>query len=230
VRYTEGAVDLRLKGAPKVYVPRNFKEMDQSYVENFIRKHGFATLISSDDDRPVATHLLLDLPEGTAPSLVLDGHMAKANPQWKTFRDDKEVLAIFSGPHTYVSAGWYSIKSAPTWNYINVHVYGLPRVIDNQEELSELLKRLVDRQEQHNSESTRYRIESLPKDILENMMGSIIGFEIKVTKVEAAAKLSQNRSPKDYDNIIDRLNERGDHESVEVAKEMARRRPRTVSE
>ena len=139
-------------------------------------------------------------------------------------------MAVFGGPHTYVSAGWYSIKSAPTWNYINVHVYGLPRIIDNHEELYHLLKRLVDRQEQHNSEGTKYRIESLPKDILESTMGSIIGFEIKVTKVEAAAKLSQNRSPRDYQNIIDRLNERGDHDSIEVAKEMALRRPGTASE
>ena len=213
-----------------MYIPRNFKETNQAYIETFIRKHGFATLISSDDGRPVATHLLLDLPERTESNLVLDGHMAKSNPQWKTFREDKEVLAIFNGPHSYVSAGWYSIKSAPTWNYINVHVYGLPRIIDNHEELYDLLKRLVDGQEQQNSEGTMYRIENLPKDILESMMGSIIGFEIKVTKVEAAAKLSQNRSSADYQNIIDRLNERGDHESVEVAKEMMLRRPENVSE
>ena len=213
-----------------MYIPPNLQERNQAYIKTFIRKHEFATLTSSEDGRPVATHLLLDLPERTESNLVLDGHMAKSNPQWKTFREDKEVLAIFNGPHSYVSAGWYSIKSAPTWNYINVHVYGLPRRIDDREELYDLLKRLVDGQEQHNSEGSRYRIESLPKDILENLMGSIVGFRIKVTKVEAAAKLSQNRSSGDYQNIIDRLNERGDHESVEVAKEMALRRTENASE
>ena len=203
-----------------MYVPPHFIEHDPDYITNFIKRHSFATLISVDHDRPIATHLLFDLQDKGASGIVLSGHIAKSNPQWKTFGLAKEVLAIFSGPHAYVSAGWYSIKSVPTWNYINVHAYGTPRIIEEHSELLDLLKRLVDGQEKHNPEETRYRLENLPKDMLETMMGSIVGFEIRVTKLEAAAKLSQNQSPKDYDNIIDRLMQRGDHESVEVAKEM----------
>jgi transcriptional regulator len=150
--------------------------------------------------------------------------MAKANPQWRTFDATREVLAIFHGPHSYVSAGWYSIKSAPTWNYINIHVYGVPRIIENHAELYGLLKRLVDWQERRNSEATRYKIEGLPKDVLENMMASTVGFEIEVTKIEAAAKLSQNRNPKDIENIITKLKERGETGGIEVAKEMEIRR------
>jgi transcriptional regulator len=213
-----------------VYIPRNFKETKQTYIEDFIRRHAFAALISSDNGRPVGSHLLLDLLERAAQSLVLVGHMAKSNPQWKTFKENQEVLAIFSGPHAYVSAGWYSIKSAPTWNYVNVHVYGLPRIIEDKVELYGLLKRLVDKQEQHSPAETRYQIESLPKDILEEMMGGVIGFEIVVTKIEAAAKLSQNRSNRDHTNIIDRLRDRGDHKSAEIAEEMLRRRPEDIPE
>ena len=229
--YIEGAeLEIGPKGVPKVFVPHSFNETNQSYIEDFIRKHAFATLISSDNGRPVATHLLLDLEEGPSSRLALSGHMAKANPQWRTFRDDREVLSIFNGPHTYVSASWYSIKSAPTWNYVNVHVYGLPRIINDNVELYGLLKRLVDKQEQQSPADTRYRIESLPNDVLESMMGAVVGFEITVTKIEAAAKLSQNRNAQDYRNIIEKLEVRGDPESLEVAKEMILRMPQSIPE
>jgi transcriptional regulator len=155
VRYIVGAEDDEaFKGASQVYIPRHFNEASQSYTEDFIRKHAFATPISSDDGRPLATHVLLDLHK-TAAGWVLAGHIAKANPQWRTFQPGRELLAIFSGPHAYVSAGWYSIKSAPTWNYINVHVYGVPRTIEDHAELYELLERLVDNQERYSREESR---------------------------------------------------------------------------
>jgi transcriptional regulator len=210
-----------------VYVPRHFKETDPVFIRNFIRRHSFATLVSFDGVRPVATHLLLDLQETDAARMTLSGHLARANTQWETFGSSAEVLAVFSGPHAYVSAGWYSIKSAPTWNYINVHVYGLPRLIEEQAALFDLLKRLVDGQERNNPEGTRYRIEDLPEDTLHTMMQSIVGFEIEVTRIDAAVKLSQNRSAGDYDNIIDQLFQRGDHLSADVAREMRLRRPGT---
>jgi transcriptional regulator len=213
------------KELPKVYIPRAFHETSQPYIRDFIRQHAFATLVSSDNERPLATHVLLDLQEKTAASWVLAGHMAKANPQWRTFQSHRELLAIFSGPHAYVSAGWYSIKSAPTWNYINVHAYGVPRIIEDHAELYGLLKRLVDNQEQYSRDKSRYTIESLPKDILESMMDGIVGFEIAVTKIDAAVKLSQNRSSEDYQTIVEKLRERGDHGSAEVADEMTLRGP-----
>jgi len=208
-----------------MYIPSGFGETRQEYIEDFIRKHSFATLISSDNGRPMATHLLLDLTEGPSSRLLLGGHIARVNPQWRTFHEDKEILAVFSGPHAYVSASWYSVNSAPTWNYVNVHVYGLPRVIEDSLELYGLLKRLVDRQEQHSPAATRYRLESLPKGVLESMMQGVVGFEITVTKIEAAAKLSQNRNPDDYRNIIEKLRERGDPQSSEIAEEMTLRKP-----
>jgi transcriptional regulator len=228
--YTEAEADGRLKGAPKMYIPRAFNEADPAYIRNFIRQNGFAALISSGNSRLEASHLLLNLKEAGSSSMLLNGHMARANQQWRTFQPTQEVLAIFSGPHTYVSAGWYSIKSAPTWNYVSVHVYGTPRIIEDRAELYDLLKCLVDWQEQHNPEGDRYRIEGLPKDILENMMNIIVGFEITVTRIEAAAKLSQNRNSKDYQNIIQKLNERGDCKSAEVAKEMLLRKRENDSE
>jgi transcriptional regulator len=207
----------------QVYIPRQFQETDQSFIEAFIRRHAFATLISADEGRPLATHLLLDLQTIATAGWVLAGHIAKANPQWRTFQSGRELLAIFSGPHAYVSAGWYSILSAPTWNYVNVHVYGIPRTVEDHAELYELLKRLVDSQERRSDKESRYAIESMPGEMRDSMMEGIVGFEIAVTRIEAAAKLSQNRSPKDYQKIVEKLRERGDHESAEIAAEMMRR-------
>jgi transcriptional regulator len=208
-----------------VYVPRHFRETDSEYIRNFITRHSFATLVSSDAARPVAAHVLMDIREADDSKLILSGHVARANPLWKTFGPNKEVLVIFSGPHAYVSAGWYSIKSAPTWNYINVHLYGVPRLIEERVQLYRLLKRLVDGQEKHSPDETRFRIEDLPEDTLDAMMNGIVGFEIEVTGVEAAAKLSQNRSAADYDTIIGKLLQRGDQGSLDVAREMQLRRP-----
>ena len=152
--------------------------------------------------------------------MVLTGHMARANPQWKTFTADREVLALFEGPHAYVSAAWYSVQSAPTWNYITVQAYGTVQLVEDKNELYTLLKDLVDKQESYSPVHQRYQIESLSPDILESMMNAIVGFKMKVSKVESAAKLSQNRNGKDYANIISKLHEHGDADSEAIAKEM----------
>jgi transcriptional regulator len=209
-----------------MYIPRSFEETDQDLVRAFLRQRGFATLVSIDGNRPVATHLLLESRTLDDGRLALCGHMARANPQWETFREASEVLAIFQGPHSYVSAAWYSVPSAPTWNYTSVHAYGVPRIIEDRGELFALLKRLVDSQEGRYPSGERYTIESLSDDILLRMMNGIVGFEIVVSRTEAAAKMSQNRSEKDYQNIIDKLNAQEDTGSRAVAAEMERRKGR----
>jgi transcriptional regulator len=213
-----------------VYVPPQFVELDPVYITEFIKKHAFGTLITFDGKRPVASQLLLNS-KGQVPSkLVLYGHMARKNPQWEAFGSQSEVLSLFEGPHAYVSASWYSINSAPTWNYITVQAYGIPRIIDDRNTLYELLKGLVDSQEEGFPESRRYRIESMPNDLLQSMMDSIVGFEINVTQIQCVVKLSQNRSSKDYDHITEMLKEQGDKGSVSIADEMKKRKLGTKNE
>ena len=171
----------------------------------------------------MATHLLLETHGPDDSSLVLSGHMSRENPQWRTFDPGNDVLAIFQGPHSYVSAAWYSVPSAPTWNYIAIHVYGRPRLIEDRGELYAMLKRLVDAQEERYPAQKRYRIEGLPDAVLEGMMNGVAGFEISVTRVEAAAKLSQNRSAPDHRRIIEELRAEASPGSLEVALEMERR-------
>lgn len=208
-----------------MYVPKHFVEDDPARVSQLIRHHPFGTLVSSDGERPLATHLpmlLRDLP-GRPWELV--GHIARANPQWKTFDPAREVLAIFQGAHTYVSARWYSAPNAPTWNYSSVHVYGIPSIVSDGEELYELLRDLVDSQEKGAAEAERFRLESIPAGKVESMMAAIVGFRITVTRVEAAAKLSQNQDAGDHARVIQKLKDRGDADSLTVAREMEERGP-----
>jgi transcriptional regulator len=206
-----------------MYVPRHFVEADQSFIRDFVRKHNFGLLVTWDGSRPLATQLLFSLRELGSEALLF-GHMARSNPQWRTFEQTPEALAVFEGPHAYVSAAWYSIQSAPTWNYVTVQMYGKARLIEDKDELYHLLKDLVDTQEEGTPEGQRYRLESMPRDLMESMMNSLVGFTLTVVKTECAAKLSQNRNAKDYETIISKLTERGDPSSCEVAELMKSRR------
>ena len=207
-----------------MYVPRHFVEADERYITDFVRKHAFGTLVSWDSHRPVASQLLFNLIGQAGSEKLLFGHLARSNPQWKSFSDVREVLAIFQGPHAYVSAAWYSVQSAPTWNYVTVQVYGHLQVIEDKEELHRQLKLLVDSQEEGSPESERYHLESMPADLQEDMMKAIVGFHIRISRIDCAAKLSQNRSDGDQEHIISKLTERGDASSLAVAKEMQTRR------
>ena len=207
-----------------MYVPRHFVEADEGYITDFVRKHAFGTLVSWDGQRPVASQLLFNLIGNAGSEKVLFGHMARSNPQWKSFSETQEVLAIFQGPHAYISAAWHSMQSVPTWNYVTVQVYGHLKVIEDREELYRELKHLVDSQEEGSPEGERYRLESIPAALRDDMMNAIVGFHVRISRIDCAAKLSQNRSDGDQKRIISKLTERGDASSLAVAKEMQTRR------
>jgi len=147
---------------------------------------------------------------------LINGHMARANKLWRAFDSVKEVLLIFGGPNTYISATWYNHLNVPTWNYIAVHLYGAPRIIDGGQELQDILSRLVKRYET----KTDYSLESIPQDFVEKTMRGAVGFQVRVTRVEANFKLSQNRDDEDHATIIRQLEARGDEQSVAIANEM----------
>ena len=200
-----------------MYVPPSFEEHDPAEIRRLIRTHAFATLVSWDGVRPLATHLLFDPADGPDGELVLRGHMSRANPQWKTFSPATEVLAVFLGPHAYVSPTWYQGPGVPTWNYQAVHVYGKPRLVERPEELEGLLSRLVEGYERS------YRLEGLPEGHVRSTMKGVMGFEIAVTRIEASSKLSQNKVGEDYRTIVRELEGRPDADSRAVAAEMRRR-------
>ena len=198
-----------------MYIPKLYREEDRVRILDFIQQNDFATLVTYDGDKPVASHLLMGIKEDDE-NLFVNGHMSRANPQWKTFDLNREVLVIFQGPHTYISPTWYNHVNVPTWNYQSVHVYGKPRVITDYDEAYEILKRLIDRYESN----SHYRLETLPKDFVQKEIKGIVAFQIEVTRIEANYKLSQNRKDEDYRNIIAQLEKRTDDLSHGVAEAM----------
>ena len=203
-----------------MYISHYYREEDLNKIADFVSEHDFATLVLAENNIPVASHLLVDFqtePDGT---WLFNGHMARANPLWQKFDPEREVLLMFGGPSTYISPTWYNHLNVPTWNYIAVHLYGFPHLIDGGDELRNILARLIRRYEPNSD----YRMETLPSDFADKQMQGVMGFQVRVTRVEASFKLSQNRDDEDYTNIIQHLKERGDEQSVAIAEQMMKNR------
>lgn len=202
-----------------MYISKLYREEDRAKILEFLKQNEFATLVTYDGEKPTASHLLMEVVE-EGEHLLVNGHMSKANPLWKTFGKNPEVLIIFQGPHTYISPTWYNHVNVPTWNYQAVHVYGQPRIVTDPEEFHAILSRLVAKNESGSS----YRLESLSADFVVDHMKRIVGFQIKVTRIEANYKLSQNRDEEDHRNIVQRLYARENEMSHQVAEAMERQR------
>ena len=204
-----------------MYTPKLYREDDRTRILEFLQQNDFATVLAHDGERPVASHLLVEVIE-TSEGWFINSHMSRANPLWKMFERNSEILVIFQGPHTYISPTWYNHINVPTWNYQAVHLYGRPRLVTDREETYQLLKRLTDRYEK----SDRYRMETLPPDFVEKEMKGVMAFQVEVTQIQANYKLSQNRDDEDYWNIVANLDKREDELSHGVAEAMRRQRPR----
>jgi transcriptional regulator len=205
-----------------MYIPRRYEEKDVETVRAFIRENSFAILVSVLDGVPVATHIPLMLEKDGEGRDVLVGHIARGNEQKHTFVSGAKVLAIFPGPHAYVSPRWYTKINVPTWNYMAVHVYGTLTVMEG-EELRAALSRLVHHYEQHMTKPVD--IEEIGEKQVAAEMRGIVGFRIVVEEVQAAYKLSQNRDERSYQEVIRQL-EAGDETSKAVAAEMEAREDR----
>ena len=201
-----------------MHIPKLYREEDRTKIIEFLKANSFPALVSHDGEKLIATHLPVEIVAHDDDALTILGHMSRANPQWKSF-GDQEVLLIFQGAHTYISPRWYNHVNVPTWNYINIHVYGKARMLEGAE-LHDLLSQLVEKHEV----GTGYSLDGLPADFVEKEMRGVAGFALDVTRLDAASKLSQNRDDESYSSIISHLKARGDDASVEIAKEMKERR------
>ena len=189
-----------------MYIPEHFRVRDHADAIAFMHANPFAILISSTDDGPFATHLPVFV-EAKGETLVLRGHVAKANPHWRHIERQPECLTIFHGPHAYVSASNYTAReNVPTWNYGAVHAYGNARVFVSPEELQGVLHNLIGTFEPAYAEQWS----SLAGAYRERMLSHIVGFEISVTKLEAKFKLSQNRTKEEQSNVIASLEKADD--------------------
>lgn len=184
-----------------MYIPEYFRVRDHADAIGFMRANPFAILISATDEGPFATHAPLVIREA-GESLMIRGHVAKANPHWRHLEQQTQCLTIFHGAHAYVSPANYTTREVvPTWNYGAVHVYGTARVFSGPDELLGVLHELIPMFEPAYAEQWA----SLSAAYRERMLSHIVGFEISVTKIEAKFKLSQNRSKEEQQNIIESL-------------------------
>lgn len=198
-----------------------FKEKDPEVVKQFIREHPFAFIAgSSAENKPIATQapVFIDEKDG---KLFLTGHIMRNTDHHKAFMQNPDVLAVFTSPHTYVSATWYNDPAqASTWNYMSVHAKGTIRFGD-EAELINILKRLTLHYENNNHDSSTV-FDNLAEEYRNPLMKAIVAFEIEVKEIDNVFKLSQNRDEKSYHNIIQKLEEQGGDGKF-IAAEMKKR-------
>lgn len=199
-----------------MYTPKHFEEKDREKLVKFMKEYNFASLVNKTKNRYWATHLPFIVTENEK-DIILYSHMAKANPQWANFNDE-EVLVIFQEPHSYISPKLYEHKvNVPTWNYIAVHVYGVPEILPSVEERINLLLNTFREFEP----SFKEQWDTLPGDYKNELLDGITAFRIKVAKIEGKFKLSQNKTEKERKNIVDSLTQSNDKTKVDIAKNMS---------
>lgn len=185
-----------------MYIPKHFSQTETARVHELIAKAPFATLISAQGDAIQITHLPLLLNPDRGPHGVLSGHMARANPHWHALSSGQHV-AIFHGPHRYISPAWYQVHpSVPTWNYAVVHAQGSCTLFEDQAWLLRLVSAMTERFEADNG--TQWRLPDDP-EYLRTMCAHIVGFELQIDSVAGKFKLSQNRGRADRAGILTAL-------------------------
>ncbi|MBJ7929239.1 transcriptional regulator [Bacillus toyonensis] len=197
-----------------MYIPKYFAIQGEEMKYETIEQNSFATLFSQHNGEPYATHLPLLLNRET---LTLYGHFARPNAQWKD-SENQQVLAIFQGPHSYISPSWYETnKAVPTWNYVAVHVYGELEVVEDKQELLNSLQDLVHKYEDPQS---TYSLDNVDPDYMAGLSKGIVGFKIKINKIEGKAKLSQNHSIERRNLVVEKLEKVGSEGSKRIAELM----------
>ncbi len=202
-----------------IYTPKHFEVQQTELIHEIIRRYNFGTLIAVKDITPTISHLpfLLNASSGKAGVGTLMAHMARANPQWRSFQQDAEVTVLFQGPHAYVSPRWYQPNpdNVPTWNYAVIHAHGVPRVLHEEESAFDIMQQLV---QKHDPEWTL----KLSDQDRREMMREIVVFEIAVTRLEAKFKMSQNRPQADAVRVASELSGSSDQTERETGELMLR--------
>jgi transcriptional regulator len=187
-----------------MYTPAHFEESDTARISALIEGYPFGTLITAPEGVPYVSHLpFLFEPTAGANGRLL-GHMARANPQWQHFRIADEALALFQGPHAYISPSWYSSPGVPTWNYAVVHIRGRARPMDDDSTLEALLERQTHVHESHMPDPWS---PSLSAERRSTLLKMVVGFSIDITEIQAKFKLSQNRLPEDRQRVVAMLSQ-----------------------
>jgi len=205
-----------------MYIPAHFAP-DEATVQELLRNHGAADLVTVTAEGLVATMLPFVYVPGAADGELgsLQGHVARNNPQWK-LPATGDALVIVRGPDAYITPSWYASKAehgrvVPTWNYVTAHVYGRFVVHDDPEWTEDLVRRLTAKHEAYREHP--WSVDDAPRAFVEGQLRAIVGLELLISRIEAKAKLSQNRPPADVERVIAGLRERGDTASADAAEQ-----------
>jgi transcriptional regulator len=211
-----------------MYIPAHFAASDATTRE-LLARHGAADLVTLTADGLLATMLPFAYEPAAGPHGALYGHVARNNDQWRQPALG-ESLAIVRGPDAYVSPSWYPTKAehgrvVPTWNYVTAHVYGQLVVHDDPEWVEDVVRRLTAKHEAARltspGQSPAWSVDDAPRPFIEGQLRAIVGLELQITRIEAKAKLSQNRPAADVAGVVAGLSARGD-DATAAAMERAR--------
>jgi transcriptional regulator len=186
-----------------MYVPPLFKEDRNDVLHAAIRRSGLATLVTLTADGLIASHVPMLLDPEPAPYGTLIGHLARPNPQARGAIG--EALAIFQGPEAYITPSWYATKRengkvVPTWNYIAIHAGGPVEFFNDADRLRAIVTRLTQRQETGRAEP--WAVSDAPPDYIEGMLKGIVGFSLRIARLEGKWKMSQNRPAEDRAGVV----------------------------
>ncbi len=208
-----------------MYDVEAFREARVEVMHALIKSHPLSTLVTVNPQGLEANHFPMMIDPEPGPFGTLRGHMARANPMWRNFNADVEVLAVFQGPQRYITPSWYPSKAqhgkvVPTWNYAVVHAHGPLKIIDDAEWLRKLVTRLTESQESQRERP--WQVNDAPGDYINTMLKAIVGFEIPIRRLQGKWKMSQNRSPQDREGVINSLASQDDAASQAILDAMRR--------
>ncbi len=197
-----------------MYVPPHFAEDRLPILHGAMRSAGLATLVTTGPDGLIASPLPLMIDPNAGPYGTLYGHLAKGNPQWRSFDPAVEALAMFMGPDAYITPGWYETKRetgkvVPTWNYVTVHAYGRLSIFQDAAELLAVVTRLTSRHEA--DRDAPWAPDDAPAQFIQSQLKGIVGFQLPITRLQGKWKMSQNRTPADRAGVVDGLRADGKH-------------------
>lgn len=201
-----------------IYTPAHFEVADRAAIARLMHDHPFATLLTPIAPEPLISHVPLLLVPGCEPHGTLIGHMARANPHWRELART-ESIAIFHGPHAYVSPTWYAepAKAVPTWNYAVVHAAGTVDVVDDPVGTRRVLEALVHRFEANRDAPWQFAMPEAQRDAL---VGAIVAFRMRIRRLTGKFKLSQNRPQHDQARVAAALDVEDHADAAAVAEWM----------
>jgi transcriptional regulator len=201
-----------------MYLPAHFAEDRTSVLHDLIRAHPLAMLVTLDDGGLVANHIPMEIDPEAGALGTLRGHVARANPVWRSHRPEVEAMAVFQGAQGYITPSYYASKAAtgkvvPTWNYVTVHAHGPLRAIEDVAWLRRFVEQLTARHEAERTRATGeppWQVGDAPAAFIDTQLKAIVGIELPISRIAGKWKMSQNRSPEDRAGVVAGLTRAGD--------------------